>query len=66
MDATAKVTNSEKGAKIKKVGMQKDRVLFTQKRPFHPGGGRYVGVVPYELELSYEAWEAAAKQAKGE
>jgi hypothetical protein len=44
-----------------------DRKMYTQKRPAHPGGGRGVfGQLPYELELSYEAWINAINEAKGE
>lgn len=51
---------------VKKGVMKTDRVLFTQKRPAHPGGGRGVlGQLPYELEFSYEAWAKAIETAKG-
>lgn len=51
----------------KKGVMRNERVLFTQKRPSHPGGGRGVlGQLPYELELSYEAWTNAIAEVKGE
>lgn len=57
------------GMKESKKGVMKqggERVLFTQKRPAHPGGGRGVlGQLPYELELSYEAWINAIETAKG-
>ena len=62
-------TKTEKtGMKETKKGvMRNERVLFTQKRPAHPGGGRGVlGQLPYELELSYEAWTQAIETAKGE
>lgn len=40
------------------------RFLFTQKRPAHPGGGRSVyGRLPYELPLSWPAFEAAVESA---
>ena len=67
-DAGSKVSTSEKSPKIRKGVMRDERVLFTQKRPHHPGGGRGIwGRLPYELELSYEAWDQAVKTAtKGE
>ena len=38
-------------------------MLFTQKRPAHPGGGRGVyGQLPYELPLNYEAFATAVAQ----
>ena len=37
-----------------------EHVLCTQGRPFHPGGGRGVyGQLPYELPLSWAAFEKA-------
>ena len=34
-----------------------ERVLLTQKRPGHPGGGRFpYGNLPYELPLDFHAW----------
>ena len=56
------------GMKESKKGvMRTERCLFTQKRPSHPGGGRGVyGQLPYELELSYAAWEAAIAARKEE
>lgn len=40
-------------------------VLFTQKRPAHPGGGRGVyGVLPYEIPLEWPAFEEAVAEAK--
>lgn len=65
--------NCKVSAKTDKSGMKEtkkgilrnERVLFTQKRPAHPGGGRgAMGQVPYELELSYAAWEAAVTAVK--
>lgn len=42
-----------------------ERVLHTQKRPAHPGGGRGLyGHLPYELDLSWAAFETAVKAAK--
>lgn len=50
---------------VKKGVMKTERVLFTQKRPAHPGGGRgQLGQLPYELELSYAAWRAAIETVK--
>jgi hypothetical protein len=41
-----------------------ERRLYTQKRPAHPGGGRNVyGHLPYELPLSWAAFEAAVTAA---
>ena len=41
-----------------------ERRLYTQKRPAHPGGGRNVyGHLPYELPLTWAAFEAAVKAA---
>ena len=41
-----------------------DRVLFTQRRPAHPGGGRGVyGQLPYELDLSWGAFALAVENA---
>jgi hypothetical protein len=37
-------------------------VLYTQKRPAHPGGGRVT--LPYELPLNWPAFEAALKAAR--
>jgi len=40
------------------------RFLFTQKRPAHPGGGRGAyGHIPYELPLSWEAFQSAVAAA---
>lgn len=39
-------------------------MLYTQKRPGHPGGGRGVyGQLPYELPLDYPTFEAAVAAA---
>ena len=39
------------------------RVLCTQARPFHPGGGRGVyGQLPYELPLTWDAFEKAIRE----
>ena len=41
-----------------------ERRPYTQKRPAHPGGGRNVyGHLPYELPLSWAAFEAAVTAA---
>jgi len=63
------ITKTDKsGMKETKKGiMRNERVLFTQKRPAHPGGGRgALGQLPYEIELSYEAWQNAIATVKGE
>ena len=65
--------NSKTFTKTEKVGMKEikkgvmrdERVLYTQKRPAHPGGGRGVyGQLPYELPFEYEAWSKAIKNTK--
>ena len=45
----------------KKKGVQRaERVLFTQRRPAHMGGGRGVyGHLPYEIDLSWDAYAQA-------
>ena len=49
----------------RKAVLREERCLFTQKRPAHPGGGRGVyGRLPYELPLSWAAFEEAITQAK--
>ena len=61
------LTKTEKnGMKESKKGvLRNERVLFTQKRPAHPGGGRGVlGQLPYELDMSYNAWQQAIDAAK--
>ena len=41
-----------------------ERFLFTQQRPAHPGGGRGIyGHLPYELPLSYDAFQSAVADA---
>jgi len=54
------------GMKESRKGVLMDeRVLYTQKRPAHPGGGRGVyGHLPYELPFDYHTWRAAIKAAK--
>jgi len=49
----------------KKKGIQRaDRVLFTQRRPAHMGGGRGIyGQLPYELELTFDAFASAIEKA---
>jgi hypothetical protein len=43
------------------------RFLYTQKRPAHPGGGRGVyGRLPYELPLSWTAFQSAITTATKE
>ena len=56
----------QNGMKTSKKGVMKsERVLFTQKRPSHPGGGRGLyGQLPSELELSWDAWQKAIAEAK--
>lgn len=40
------------------------RVLYTQKRPAHPGGGRHVyGQLPYELPLAWDKFMEAVQSA---
>lgn len=41
-----------------------DPMLYTSKRPAHPGGGRGVyGMLPYEMPLSYEEFSKAISEA---
>lgn len=63
--ANSKVyTRGEDGKKGKAV-LVGERKLFTQKRPSHPGGGRGIyGQIPYELDLSWNAFQAALKEIK--
>ena len=50
---------------VRKAVLREERCLFTQKRPAHPGGGRGVyGRLPYELPLSWSAFEEAIQQAQ--
>ncbi len=57
------VTEDEKTKKKRGIG-QDERVLLTQARPGHPGGGRGVyGRLPYELPLSYDSFAQAVSQA---
>lgn len=54
--------NKEKNRGIDITGGR--RFLFTQKRPAHPGGGRgSYGRIPYELPLSWEAFQSAVAAA---
>lgn len=49
----------------KKATLRDERCLFTQKRPAHPGGGRGIyGRLPYELPLSWEAFEQAVEETQ--
>jgi len=50
----------------KKRGVQRtERVLYTQKRPAHMGGGRGVyGQLPYELDMSFSAFADAVKNVQ--
>ncbi len=62
------VQEEDKRAGKKKIvhasGLDK-RVLYCQKRPGHPGGGRGVyGRLPYKLDLSYDAFAAAVAAAR--
>jgi hypothetical protein len=60
---TKTYTKSEEGGfnkKEVKATSSGTRYLYTQERPTHPGGGRGVfGQLPYEIELSYDAWYKA-------
>ena len=63
------VVKKEDGPKNRKMGIgtESGRVLYTQKRPAHPGGGRGVyGQLPYMLPLSYDAWATAITDSKKE
>lgn len=68
-DAGSKVV-TEKGPKVRKAIASPGggHMLFTQKRPYHPGGGRgAMGQVPYEMDLDYGVWANAVQTAaKGE
>lgn len=67
--------NAKVVVKSEKVGIKKEhhrgievapgsRWLYTQKRPAHPGGGRGVfGRLPYELPLSWQAFQDAVTAA---
>jgi len=66
--------NSKTYTKTEKVGMKEvkkgvmrdERVMYTQKRPAHPGGGRGIyGQLPYELPFDYEVWQQEINKAKG-
>ena len=49
----------------RKAVLREERCLFTQMRPAHPGGGRGVyGRLPYELPLSWSAFEEAIHNTK--
>jgi len=65
--------NSKVYTKTEKVGMKEtkkgvlrnERIMYTQKRPGHPGGGRGVyGQLPYELPFEYSEWNNAVEAAK--
>lgn len=67
--ANNKVAVREDDAGKKKAVQRAERVLFTQRRPAHMGGGRGVyGQLPYEIEMSFEAFEKAIEKQtnKGE
>jgi len=58
-------TKSEKEGfkQTRKAILRDERVLFTQKRPTHPGGGRGVyGQLPYELPLDWDEYTKAINQ----
>jgi len=65
-NAKTYVKTEKSGMKeIKKGVLRDERVLYTQKRPAHPGGGRGVyGQLPYELPFEFEAWNNAVEAAK--
>ena len=61
--AKTKIVSAKAGNETHAYG-QGERVLYTQERPSHPGGGRGVfGRLPYELPLSYDAWVNAIVNA---
>lgn len=62
------VKKEQIGAKEVKKGVVRDeRVLFTHKKPSHPGGGRGVyGQLPYELPLNWNEYQKAIKAARGD
>lgn len=50
--------------KKRAIDLTRQRYLFTQKTPGHPGGGRGVyGRLPYELPLSWEQFTKAISEA---
>jgi len=53
------------GAEKKRgIDMKRERYLFTQKTPGHPGGGRGVyGKIPYEMPLNWESFKSAVSDA---
>jgi AAA domain len=62
--ANRKLMTSKSSGSFGKTNMRAlgtdERLLCTQGRPFHPGGGRGVyGQLPYELPLSWAAFEKA-------
>lgn len=61
------VVNTTEGAFNKTIARGVDMnqvVLYTQKRPAHPGGGRGVyGRLPYEMPLDYAKFREAVEQA---
>lgn len=62
--AASKVYTKQQGGKGK-AALIAERILFTQKRPSHPGGGRGIyGQLPYELDFNYQVYQAAIEAAK--
>lgn len=58
-------TREVKGGKTRGTLIE-ERKLYTQARPAHPGGGRGVyGRLEYEIDLSYESFQAAIQAAGG-
>jgi len=56
------IVKEEKGGKARAI-QRSDRVLHTQKRPAHPGGGRGVyGQLPYEMNLDFGMFAEAVKK----
>lgn len=62
--ANSKVSRLDKDIGSGRATMTAERKLFTQKRPAHPGGGRHIyGRLPYEIDLSWSAFENAIAAA---
>lgn len=65
----ALISSEDKGfnQKHKRDISRGERALYTHKRHSHPGGGRGVyGQLPYEIDLSWHAWQDAIAAAKNQ
>jgi hypothetical protein len=62
---TRTISGSDGEKKIVHADTVRERCLYTQYAPGHPGGGRGIyGHLPYELPLSYEAFSAAVESVR--